>query len=347
MLFKKLLLTVFILLLVFSLTACKTLVEKETEEGEMKQEELEIPDQQQPEEPASSAGETRMRQTVFYYVNSDGYLVPIMKEIKWVEGIGKAAVRGLIDTDELRDELQAKGLKPSLPAGTQILGMTIRDGLAKVDFNENFLNFEDAQAEKNGVNAVVYTLTEFQTVDRVQIMVNGKILETLNHGTYVGEPLTRKEINLEDGAKGDVAGYSHITLYFASSGADGSFQYFVPVTRCVKPDGNLMKTALEELIKGPCKGKNLYSSIPSDTKLLGIETKEDMAIVNLSKEVMNYGGGITNETTLVKSILLTLTQFPGINSVKITIEGKSGLLPEGTILEQPIIKPVFVNSLNL
>ena len=55
-----------------------------------------------------------------------------------VEGIGRAALGSLVDNDELRVELAEKGLRASLPEGTEILGMTINDGLAKVDFNSNF-----------------------------------------------------------------------------------------------------------------------------------------------------------------------------------------------------------------
>ena len=136
-----------------------------------------------------------MRETIFYYANDDGHIVPYVMSIPWEEGIARAAVNNLIDSDELRDVLSDSGLNPVLPKGTEILGLTIRDGLAKIDFNSNFLNFSSQKEEENGVNSVIYTLTEFPTIDMVQFMVEGETIETLVFGTDVSGVLDREGIN--------------------------------------------------------------------------------------------------------------------------------------------------------
>jgi len=172
--------------------------------------------------------EVKMRDTVFYYVTDDGHhLVPYMMKIPWEEGIGRAAVKKLIDCQEVRETLNGTGLNPVLPSGTEILGLTIRDGLAKIDFNGNFLNFSTKEEEENGVNAVVYTLTEFPTVDKVQFMIEGKIIDILPYGTNISKPLERGNINLErDSTETSGTGSSPVTLYFIWSGPEGHAFFF-------------------------------------------------------------------------------------------------------------------------
>ncbi|HQE06561.1 MAG TPA: GerMN domain-containing protein, partial [Tepidanaerobacteraceae bacterium] len=156
-----------------------------------------------PQEEVPDSGEdseetlANMRKTIFYFVNEYGLLVPVTRDIPWVEGIGRAALESLVDSEEMRAELAEKGLKAPLPEGTQVLGMTIRDGLAKVDFNANFLQTPDIVTEQNAIDAVVYTLTEFPAVDEVQILVDGKMVEKTPNGNQLKGVFKRQNINLE------------------------------------------------------------------------------------------------------------------------------------------------------
>lgn len=294
--------------------------------------------------------EVKMRDTVFYYVTDDGHhLVPYMMKIPWEEGIGRAAVKKLIDCQEVRETLAGTGLNPVLPSGTEILGLTIRDGLAKIDFNRNFLNFSTKEEEENGVNAVVYTLTEFPAVDKVQLMIEGKIIDILPYGTNISKPLERGNINLErDSTETSGTGSFPVTLYFIWSGPDGHAFFFVPVTRIAPKVDNIIKWAVEELVKGPERGKGLYSFIPASTRVLDVRVDEKgTAYVDFSGEIADYGGGIVTESAIINCIVLTLTQFPEVNQVRVLVEGDSGVLPEGTILDRPISRPVYINPSGL
>ncbi|MDI3481539.1 MAG: germination protein [Tepidanaerobacteraceae bacterium] len=291
--------------------------------------------------------QANMRKTVFYFANDYDLLVPVTREIPWVEGIGRAALESLVDTPELRAQLAEKGLKPTLPEGTEILGMTIKDELAKVDFSKEFLNFKDTTSEQNAVKSVVYTLTEFPAVDKVQILINGKPLKKCPNGTALKDVLYREKINIEPGQNTAANDAVPVTLYFKSSNESGNFTYFVPVTRMVRKSDNMIKAALEELIKGPCPNIGLVSVVPEDTKVLEATQKESEVVVNFSKEIEGYGGGVDVEQALVNSVVLTVSQFPGVEKVSLQVEGKTGVLPEGTVLDNPILKPNYVNPSNI
>lgn len=291
--------------------------------------------------------QANMRKTVFYFVNENNLLVPVTKDIPWVEGIGRAALERLVDSTEIRAELAEKGLKPSLPEGTEILGMTIKDGLAKVDFSNEFLNSEDRIAEQNAIDSVVYTLTEFPAVEKVKILVDGKPLKKCPKGTVLNDVLYREKINIEADGSAAAKDMVPITLYFKSGSENGNFTYFVPVTRMVKKSDDMIKTAVEELVKGPAANMGLVSVLPQDTKVLEVNQEGSEVVVNFSKEIEGYGGGVDVEQALVNSVVLTVSQFPGIEKVSLQVEGDTGVLPEGTVLDNPIVKPIYVNPSNI
>lgn len=327
---KKFICLIIILLLMTVVTGCGLLRKDPPQE--------EVPEAEENNEQTLS----HLRKTVFYFVNEHNLLVPVTRDIPWVEGIGRATLESLVDSEDLRAELAEKGFRPPLPADTEVLGMTIRDGLAKVDFNANFLQHSEKTAELNAINSVVYTLTEFPSVDQVQILVEGETPEKTSNGNQLKGVLSRKDINLETPVNASTE-MVPVTLYFRGGSIDGNFNYFVPVTRMVAKTHNQIKTALEELVKGPAEGIGLVSLLPKDTKVLDVIQKDGEVIVNFSKEIEGYGGGIDIEQSVVNSVVLTVSEFPGAEIVCIQVEGQADVLPEGTVLETPIFKPLYVN----
>ena len=83
------------------------------------------------------------RATVLYYKDDENFLVPVMRYIPKEDlGIAKTALSTIIYSPEKARDLNAAGLTPTLPMGTEILGAVIKDdGLAIVDFSKEFLNF--------------------------------------------------------------------------------------------------------------------------------------------------------------------------------------------------------------
>lgn len=86
-----------------------------------------------------------------------------------------------------------KKLWPVLPPATKVRSVTVKDKVAQVDFSA------ELTAQKGGgsarellaVSAIVYTLTEFAEVERVQILIDGKKVATLYGHMDLSEPLMR------------------------------------------------------------------------------------------------------------------------------------------------------------
>lgn len=273
-----------------------------------------------------------LRKTVLYFQDEDGYLVPVMRRLPWEEGIAKVTLSNMVDTPELREALDSTGLLPIIPSGTKINGMSINPdtGLCKVDFSQDIQNKESKEDEENLIKGVVYTLTEFPAVKDVQILVDGKEVNVLKHGTKIDGILSRENINLlgklEDGR-------SNVVVYYKGS-AETDFDYFVPVTiPTLAPMANVY-TALDLLFEGPPMDSELTSNIPADVNFQGVEIKEGTAYVDINLGTESL---LTKETTIndiIKNIGLTLSQFEDINTVEILVDGE--------IINTAI--PVFANE---
>lgn len=91
-------------------------------------------------------------------------------------------------------EEQQNGLLNLLPSGSQLLSAHIKEGVAYLNFNEQFrynpLGNEGVVAQ---LTQVVYSVTEFSTIQRVQILIDGQKVDYLNSESrvYLKEPIGR------------------------------------------------------------------------------------------------------------------------------------------------------------
>lgn len=81
---------------------------------------------------------------------------------------------------------------------------------------------------------------------------------------------------------------------------------------------NMLKTIIEELIKGP-NSKDLVASIPKETKVNSILKEENKVIVDFSKEFNNES---VNELQKIYSVVNTLTEIKEIEEVEIRVDGE-------------------------
>jgi spore germination protein GerM len=89
---------------------------------------------------------------------------------------------------------QNKEITSVVPRGTKLQHFWIKDGVAYVDFNNKLLaTGGGSTSEILLVGAIVNTLTEFPNVQKVQILVDGKKIDTLSGHLDIGEPLSRSE----------------------------------------------------------------------------------------------------------------------------------------------------------
>lgn len=264
--------------------------------------------------------------TIVYYQDNDGYLVPVMCSVPMEDGIAKATLNLMVRNPGNDMQAARLGLRTILPENTTI-DLDIANGLARIDLSKEVLGLADAAAEVNMIDAIVSTLTEFDTVKEVEFLIGGQKLEKLPHGTDISGRFTRRDINLE-AAEGvmSVADAQPVTLYFPSE----SGTVVVPVTRMVysRPDVN---TAVLELAKGPGATSSLESVLPAGCGLIDVTVENGVARLNFTKELVDLALNSDGGRMALKALVLTCTQFEGIESVEVYIEGEKYDPGEGAL----------------
>lgn len=82
------------------------------------------------------------------------------------------------------------------------------------------------------------------------------------------------------------------------------------------------RAALQELIGGKVATTGAFRVLPPGTKILGISIQSGLATVDFSREVLKAGTGSRFEILGIKSIVNSLTEYPGIQKVSFMVEGK-------------------------
>lgn len=107
-----------------------------------------------------------------YYpkINDNGsYLVREVHAVPLTKDVKVAALNELI-----KGKPKTGGAFRVLPEGTKVLGVTVKNGIATVDFSRDVLNANvGASGEALGIQSIVNTLTEFSGIEKVSFTVEG------------------------------------------------------------------------------------------------------------------------------------------------------------------------------
>lgn len=294
----------------------------------------------------SEAGYSEPRRPVtVYYQDEDGCLVPMTRWIQPQLGIARAAVSLAVDSPLTREETAYYGVYPVIPEGTRILGIDIRNGTAVIDFSRHLLSYGTAWSERNIVAAIVYTLTEFDTVDKVRILINGHQPGVLKYGTDLSGPLGREDvmINTEPALVPSGTRRGKLDVYFMKQANEG-FAYAVPVSVAVDSaeadpaPGTLVRLLLETVPAG-----GIYTEIPEGACLRNSYVQNGTVFLDLSGEFLDYGG-TEREEAILRQLAYTLRQCDGIRKIRIMVDGKNVDLPGGTYISSGLVIPATLND---
>lgn len=340
MLFKKITTITIVIMLILSITGCSVidmmdgLNTKEEEENDFAIIEDGIVDigDEAAEEGYSIDETAELRESVIYLEDNNGFIVPLKTKIPWEEGIAKAVLKHLIKGNPLAMQVEEIGLNGVIPENTQILGMSINEGLCKVDLSRDIFNTTSFEEEKNMISAITYTLTEFSTIDSVKIMVEGEYVPTLSKGYLIDTAFERGNINLfgrENGA--------NFTVYYKSNDVN-SAGLFIPITFTADSVDNPVNIVLQRLFNGPPADLPMTNQIPFGVDYQGMKIEEGKVFVDLSMGAINLSQEEYNDIN--QMVVLCLEQFNDIADVEYLIEGMT-FEEAGMELEDNEVVPTF------
>lgn len=119
-------------------------------------------------------------------------LVPTLHEVPETAGVARAAMEALLSGDGLDDDLSS-----AIPAGTRLLGLSIKDGIATVDLSREFEAGGGTTSTLYRLGQVTYTLTQFSSVQAVLFQVEGRTITTFgSEGLVLEGPQNRVDYEM-------------------------------------------------------------------------------------------------------------------------------------------------------
>jgi len=139
-----------------------------------------------------------------YFLLHDPYgedpaLVPVLRTVPISADTATAAMKALLAGPSAKELAALPFIKSFVPVGTELLGVEIAKGLATVDLTAEFTSLSPDAVWDEGsfelrarLAQVVFTLTQFTTVDRVSFKLDGKPVTVFSSEKIaLDKPVTR------------------------------------------------------------------------------------------------------------------------------------------------------------
>lgn len=210
-----------------------------------------------------------------------------------------------------------EGFKAIIPKNTRLLDVELKEGILKLNFSKEFLNVEKDKEDKL-IEAIIYSLTEVENVEKISISIEGNALLRLPSGKKLPSILDKtyginKIYNLDS-----VKDTSKTTIYYLSKHND--LYYYVPVTLIDNNKNEKVEIIIKELKTTPIYHTNLISYLASSTNLTNYELLENSISLSFDNYLL---ANLSDDKILEEvkySIALSLRDTYGVKEVIFNID---------------------------
>lgn len=226
-------------------------------------------------------------ESTIYLVDSNNYVARTSIATCKCDGVdlAKDLVNGLIIGGS-KNNIIPNGFRSILPPDVSILNIELNNKILVIDFSKELLEVNEKDEEKM-IEAIIYTLTSIDGIDKVIIKVEGEVLDKLpNSKNNIPTVLDRSYgINkiYDLSSLNDIMSY---TTYYISTYNDN--KYYVPVTKYVNSkDSDIVKVIIKELGSSPIYQTNLMSYLNANTTLNDYELVDNSLSLNFNELLLN------------------------------------------------------------
>ncbi|MFD1018950.1 GerMN domain-containing protein [Thalassobacillus hwangdonensis] len=284
--------------------------------------------------------ETVKRQ--LFLMDANGMVVPQTVEIPKSDSkeVARQALEYLVKDGPVT-ELLPNGFQAVLPAGTQILGLNPEaNGTLVVDVSKEFANYRPEDEQKI-LQAMTFTLTQFEGVDRIKLWINGYEKDVMPvNGTPISDGVSRSNgINVHPGDVGDLMDSKAVTLYYPAQTESQDF-YYVPVTTMIENEGSdNYEAVVQALLKGPAFDLPLLNAFNDKAELEGVQFDEGVLSLSFNEALLSNFEKKSVSEHVMKSLVMTLTEQNGVDAIQVNVEGVDQVFSEdGTSYAEPVTR---------
>lgn len=349
--FKPMIIAIFLLLATGLLSGCLFEGEQTLEKMDSPEEavtttpETVLEDDAPEEEPSEEGDEPEQAQTVnreLYLMDANGMIVPQTITLPASQEAAAQALEYLVKDGPVTN-LLPNGFQAVLPAGTEVLGLNPEaDGTMVVDLSEEFKNY-DAKDEQKILQAMTYTLTQFEGVERIKLWINGYEQNVMPvDGTPVMNGVSRSDgINMQVGDHVDVMNSEAVTVYFPSQAGDHIYQ--VPVTTRVQKEEDLYSSVVQALLSGPALETGLLQPFNEGAEVITTDLNNGVLTLSFNEAILTGQDQPMLSDEALASLVMSLTDFKDVESVEVHVEGAEQVINE---MGEPLVEPVTRSDIN-
>ena len=154
-----------------------------------------VPPAQQPVATQPGPAETRERNIYFIQIDKDGQILRsrVSRNLVVSDSPMQDALTALLAGPNAEE--RGRGIVSLIPQNTRILSILIRGSTAYISFSEDFqFNTYGVEGYAAQIRQIVWTATEFSTVNDVQILIEGRRVDYLGEGIWIGSPVNRQSL---------------------------------------------------------------------------------------------------------------------------------------------------------
>lgn len=121
-------------------------------------------------------------------------VVPVLREVPSTKALATAAMQALLAGPRGTELGGLPAMYTAIPDGTRLIGVVIKNGVATVDLSGEFAGGGGSFSVMGRLAQVVYTLTQFSSVDRVGFRLDGVPVTTFSsEGVVLDGPVGRAD----------------------------------------------------------------------------------------------------------------------------------------------------------
>ena len=268
-----------------------------------------------------------------YLIDENGMVVPETLELPKSESAAKQVLEYLVKDGPVT-ELLPNGFEAVLPAGTEILGVNLEEeGTLIVDVSKEFQEYQ-AEDELKILQAMTHTLTQFESVDKIKLWINGhNLTEMPVNGTPLSDGYSRANgINLDVTERPDVQSTEAATVFYPKKYESGL--KFVPMTKYISraEKEDYFASVVQAMLDGPSYSYVVQDVFNDQTTLVKKPYLKDGVLqLEFSDAILENKEKQTISDETVETLVRTLTAQEGVDAVQLTVEnveelsGKNGV----------------------
>ena len=263
---------------------------------------------------------TDLANSSIYLLDENNYLVKtkVLLDNEKIEDNIKSIINNLTISDESKFP---DNLESIIPKKTKLNSINIESDSVTLDFSKELLKVDEDLSAKL-IEAIVFSITEIDDINKVNITVESTPLETYpNSDKKLIQPLTREIGINNEYTYNTLDNITKVVIYYGEDINDDI--YYVPVTKYLNNNDNKDKINIivEELTTSYIYEDNLKSILNENTRLIDKElVDDDLLILNFNNALFDSNSKIKEEVLYI----LSYSAFANysVNTISFRVDGQ-------------------------